>query len=112
MAENKESIVGDLEKLALITDAVQNVFPDGVGVIVFELKPHDFYRVKNNFKQLTENQGRFKIDISGVEVVFILEGSIEKEIEEDEKPIEEKKSFWKRLITLPRIISRGSSIEG
>ena len=30
MAKNEESIVGDLEKLALITDAVQNVFPKGV----------------------------------------------------------------------------------
>ena len=77
MAKIEESVVGDLEKLALITDGIQNVFPDGVGAIVFELKPHDYYRVKNNFKQLNTKEDRFKIDISGVEVIFILEGSIE-----------------------------------
>jgi hypothetical protein len=98
MAKIEESVVGDLEKLALITDGIQNVFPDGVGVIVFELKPHDYYRVKNNFKQLNTKEDRFKIDISGVEVIFILEGSIETEIKKEEKPIEEKKSFWNTFI--------------
>lgn len=113
MAENEESIVGDLEKLALITDGIQNVFPEGVGAIVFELKPHDFYRVKNYFKQLNSDNGRFKIDISGVEVIFILEGSIEKEIEEEEKPqVEEKKSFWSKVIKkLTGKVSSGPSIK-
>jgi hypothetical protein len=114
MAENKESISGDLEKLALITDGIQNVVPDGVGVIVFELKPHDFYRVKNYFKQLGLNEGRFKIDISGVEVIFILEGSIEKEIKEEEKKpqVEVKKTFWSKLTEkLSRKVSSGPSVK-
>ena len=61
MAKIEESVVGDLEKLALITDGIQNVFPDGVGAIVFELKPHDYYRVKNNFKQLNTKEDRKKL---------------------------------------------------
>jgi hypothetical protein len=97
MAKNEESIVGDLEKLALITDGMQNIFPDGVGAIVFELRPHDFYRVKNYFKQLKTDGSRFKIDISGVEVIFILEGTIEEKIEDE--PIIEKKSFWSQILT-------------
>ena len=46
MAENKESIDGIIEKLALITDASQTLFPDGKMVIVFELKLKDFKRVQ------------------------------------------------------------------
>lgn len=98
MAKVEESVVGDLEKLALITDGIQNVFPDGVGAIVFELKPYDYYRVKNNFKELKTDDGRFKIDISGVEVIFILEGSMDVEINKEETPIIEKKSFWSNVI--------------
>lgn len=98
MAKTEESIIGDLEKLALITDGMQNIFPDGVGAIVFELKPHDFYRVKNYFKQLAANNDRFKIDISGIEVIFILEGSIANDVIEynpiEEKPTPKKKKFW------------------
>ena len=37
MAENKESIDGIIEKLALITDASQSLFTDGKMVIVFVL---------------------------------------------------------------------------
>jgi len=101
MAKNEESIVGDLEKLALITDAVQNVFPKGVGALVFELDPNDFYRVKNCFKQLTLDDGKFRIDISGVEVIFILKGSVEKEIEKEEETtekIKETENFWSKFI--------------
>lgn len=101
MAENEKSIIGELEKLALITDAVQDVFPKGTGAIVFELDPNDFYRVKNYFKQLVLDDGRFKIDISGVEVIFILKGSIEIEIQKEEETqknkVEENKNTWKNF---------------
>lgn len=80
MAENKESIDGIIEKLALITDASQNLFPDGKMVIVFELKLKDFKRVQNNFRQIDHGHKQFKIDISGTEFIFILD-----ELLKDEK---------------------------
>lgn len=115
MAESEKSIIGELEKLALITDAVQDIFPKGTGAIVFELDPNDFYRVKNYFKQLVLDDGRFKIDISGLEVIFILRGSIEIEIQKEEEEnqkrkqtkkdeeiqknkVEENKNTWKNFL--------------
>ena len=98
MEENKESIVGVMEKLAMITDATQSLFPDGKTAIVFELPEVDFKEVQKNFREIDNNYTKFKIDLSGVEVIFILENSYE-----EEKPIEEpvvvKKESWiKRAI--------------
>ena len=98
MEENQESIVGVMEKLAMITDAAQSLFPDGKTAIVFELVEVDFREVQKNFREIDKGYNRFKVDISGVEVIFILENSYE-----EEKPIEEpivvkKESWFKRLI--------------
>jgi hypothetical protein len=100
MEENQESVVGVMEKLAMITDATQSLFPYGKSAIVFELEEKDFKDVQKNFRDIDRNFTKFKIDISGVEVIFILENSYgdEKPIEE-EKPIEVKKVGWfKKLI--------------
>jgi hypothetical protein len=65
---------------------------------VFELPEVDFKEVQKNFREIDSNYTKFKIDLSGVEVIFILENSYE-----EEKPIEEpvmvKKESWiKRAI--------------
>ena len=38
MAENKKSVDGIIEKLALISEAADSMFPDGKKAIIFELK--------------------------------------------------------------------------
>ena len=81
METTEKSNYGDLTNLALITDGIQKLFPTGSGVLVYELNPYDFYNIKRRFPEVGENKNRFKIDISGVEVVFILKGSIEKELD-------------------------------
>jgi hypothetical protein len=98
MEENKESVIGVMEKLAMITDATQSLFPNGKSVIVFELPENDFREVQKNFREIDRDFTKFKIDISGVELIFILENSYV-----EEKPIEEpivvkKEGFVKRLI--------------
>jgi hypothetical protein len=40
---------------------------------------------KKQFQEINDNKNRFKIDISGVVVVFILKGSLEKELNKIEK---------------------------
>jgi len=102
MEENKESIVGIMEKLAMITDATQSLFPDGKTAIVFELPEVDFKEVQKNFREIDSKYTKFKIDLSGVEIIFILENSYEEE-KPIEEPIEEpivvkKEGFIKRLI--------------
>jgi len=75
MAENQKSIDGIIEKLALIADATDSLFPDGRKVVVFELKKPDFKKVQSNFRDVDRLHKQFKIDISGIEFIFLLDES-------------------------------------
>lgn len=74
MAKNKESFDGYLEKLALIADAVDILY-DGRKTIIFELKRDEFVKMRNILKGANENQEQFKIDISGIEFIYLLDES-------------------------------------
>ena len=99
MEENKESVVGILEQLAVITDATQVLFPQGKTIMVFELNREDFKHVQGNFRGIDQYHNKFSIDISGVELVFILEGEVnyddptEIKVEEPPSLRKIKKSF-------------------
>lgn len=99
MAENKKNIEDILEKLNLITEAAEELFPNSKQILIFELNNEDFKEIQKNFREIDKNKLRFKIDISGKEIVFInneiYNTKEEETIEEDN--IEEKLSFWKRL---------------
>jgi hypothetical protein len=99
MAENQKSIDGIIEKLALITDATQTLFPNGKSAIVLELPLEDFKKVQSNFRQIDQGYNQFKIDLSGVEVIFILDGTFK--IVEPPKEIK-KESFIDRFLSLIR----------
>lgn len=73
MSENQTNTVGIIEKLALLSDAVDELFPDGRKVIVFELKTEEFKQVQQNFRQVDQTHKQFKIDISGIEFIFLLD---------------------------------------
>ena len=62
MEENKKSDTGILEKLAMITDATQQLFPDGKSLILFELDDHDFKEVQKYFRNIDINHKKFVID--------------------------------------------------
>jgi hypothetical protein len=72
MEQNKKSIDGIIEKLALIADASNNLFPNGKMCIVFELEKNDFKKVQGNFRGMDQEFKQFKIDISGTEFIFLL----------------------------------------
>ena len=74
MEENQKSIDGIIEKLALVADAIDSLFPDGKSAIAFELKSGDFKRVQNNFRQVDRTHKQFKIVISNTEFMFLLDG--------------------------------------
>jgi hypothetical protein len=76
MEENYKSIDGIIEKLALVSDAVESLFPEGKSAVVFQLKNEDFKKVQNNFREIDSNHKQFKIDISGVEFIFLEETSL------------------------------------
>jgi hypothetical protein len=77
MAETDKSIDGIIEKLALISDGLQVLFPEGTMAIAMELKYDDYKKVQKNFRDIDREFKQFKIDISGVEFMFLLkDGSL------------------------------------
>jgi hypothetical protein len=108
MEKDKENNGDYLEKLALICDGIQQLFPDGKEAIVFELETEDFKKVQGNFRRIDNTFKRFQVDISGVECIFIdknLYDELDKKKLEDEtnksEPVEIKKEkFWTKFKNL------------
>jgi hypothetical protein len=97
MAENTTGFEQTLESLALITDGVQSLFPSGKSVLIYELKQRDFNYVRGNFKNIKYGETQIKIDISGTEVVFILEDSYKEESNIEKIPINKKQTFRQKI---------------
>lgn len=97
MEEDKKSVDGILENLALITDGLQTLFPDGKMICVYELEDDDFKKVQKNFRKIDNQHKRFSIDISGVEHVFIHEDYKEPIVEEKEPEV--KKTMKEKLLS-------------
>jgi len=92
MAENQESATDIIQELALVTDALQTMFPDGKIICVYELNDNDFSKVQTNFRKIDHQHKKFSVDISGLEHVFIHEDSTF--MEPEKTPVkEEKKNF-------------------
>jgi len=110
MEEDKKSVDGVLENLALITDAMQTLFPEGKMICVFELNDEDFKKVQTNFRKIDRGHKKFSIDMSGVEHVFIHEDSVDYSFEEPKKEEPKKiKNPFKRFLS--RFVGGGSSVE-
>jgi hypothetical protein len=77
MGENQKSIDGIIEKLALVADGLQTLFPDSTMAVAMELKYDDYKKVQKNFRDVDREFKQFKIDMSGVEFMFLLkDGSL------------------------------------
>ena len=72
MEENKNNVLGIIEKLALIAESVQTLF-SGKGTIIFELPKGEYTSVINHFREVDRHHKQFSIDISGTEFHFILD---------------------------------------
>ena len=73
MENNNEVIYGLIERMALVSDAIDSLFSNGKKVIVIELNRFDFEQTKRQFKNVDPKLDQFKIDISGIEFIFILD---------------------------------------
>jgi len=60
------------QRLAELADEMQKLFPNSRGVIIYELKKEDFYSLRKDFN-IEGNDKQFKLDISGTEIIFILD---------------------------------------
>lgn len=72
MAENTQSFDGYLEQLAIIAERVDILY-SGKKTVIFELGREEFVRMRNVLKGANENQDNFKIDISGIEFIYLLD---------------------------------------
>lgn len=70
MAKTNEGINGLIEKFALISDGLGEIFPNGKSVVVFSLDKEDFNFVKTQVNDFSSTE-QFKIDISGIEFIFL-----------------------------------------
>ena len=75
MAENQKSIDGIIEKLAMIVDASDELFPNGKMLLAFELKEVEFKKVQENFREIDKSYKQFKIEMSGNDIMFLLDES-------------------------------------
>lgn len=101
MGENNESNDKILEDLAIITDKIQTIHPRSKSTIIFELDDYEFAKTKKNFNIFDDKLQRFKIDISGTEIVFLSENVFletdeveEEKISDPEPEPEPKKLNW------------------
>lgn len=74
MEENIEKFDEYLEKLALISVAIDELHL-GKKAVVFELKKEDFLKVRDSLKNIESDKTQFKIDISGIEFIYLLDES-------------------------------------
>jgi hypothetical protein len=75
MEENQKSIDGIIEKLAMIVDAADELFPNGKMLLAFELKELEFKKVQENFRDIDKGFKQFKIEMSGNDIMFLLDES-------------------------------------
>jgi uncharacterized protein YlzI (FlbEa/FlbD family) len=72
MEKNKSDDLGELEKMALIADSLQNMFT-GKTMVVVESGEKEYKRVISHFREIDRHHERFTIEISGTDFVFILD---------------------------------------
>jgi len=100
MAKNKEVINGILEKLALVSEAVQDIFEDTKPTIIYELKNEDFKEIQDNFRDIDKKFNKFTIEISGVYFIIVNSDRINEEKENKEEKKENLFSKFKKLFSV------------
>lgn len=70
MAEDNKN-VGPLSDLASVADKLTQIH-FGTIAVIFELERDEYYSVLKMFREVDRNAEKFKIDISGVEFIYIL----------------------------------------
>jgi hypothetical protein len=71
MEQNKEGVNGIIQKFAMLSEGLAEMFPNGKSVVVFSLNNEDFNFTKAQVNDFSQDTKQFKIDISGVEFIFL-----------------------------------------
>ena len=68
--KKKLSLWQRIKKMAILSEGLGELFPQGKSVVVYSLNESDFTFVKTQVNDLSDTE-QFKIDISGVEFIFL-----------------------------------------
>lgn len=71
MEKNNKGINWMIEKFAMVSQDLANIYPNGKSVVVFSLNNDDFNNTKTQVNVLSGDINQFKIDISGIEFIFL-----------------------------------------
>ena len=75
MEENSEIINEKLSKIAMLSEGIAQLF-DGKTSTLVALKETEFKQWCKIFSKLNVDSNMFKVDISNVEFIFVLDGSL------------------------------------
>lgn len=71
MEKTKDDVNGLLAQFALVSNSLYDIFPNGKSVVVFSLNKEDFDFAKAQVNNLNKDNTQFKVDISGIEFIFL-----------------------------------------
>jgi hypothetical protein len=71
MDKTKEGVNGVIQKFAMLSEGLAEILPNAKSVVVFSLNKEDFNFIKTQVNDFGQNTTQFKIDISGVEFIFL-----------------------------------------
>ena len=75
MGENKKDF-GVLSDLAEVADKLEKVYR-GRKTIIFELDKEEYQSTINMFREIDRKNDKFKVDISGIEFIYILNKEVD-----------------------------------
>jgi hypothetical protein len=111
MAKNKKELDGILEKMALVSEAVQDIFIDSKPTIIFEMEKESFKELQDNFRDIDKKFDKFRIEISNVDFIILNSDSPQQILEKEIILKKPKQTFLSRLKNLFNKSSK-SSIKG
>lgn len=75
MAEDKKDF-GILSDLAEVADKLEKVYR-GRKTVIFELDKEEYQSTLNMFREVDRKNDKFKVDISGIEFIYILNKEVD-----------------------------------
>ena len=72
MEQDKENSLDELGKMALLSDYLVDLFPEGDTIVVFELNKVDYSKMIGKFREIDRHHNQFTVEISGVDFHFML----------------------------------------
>ena len=72
MEQDKENSLDELGKMALLSDYLVDLFPEGDTIVVFELNKEDYSKMIGKFREIDRHHNQFTVEISGADFHFML----------------------------------------